>query len=98
MLRKRLIPLLASAAATALALSACAGEGTGAVNTPAPANTLPGEWSADVLNIDYATYNPLSLIVKDQGWLEAATAGKVTINWIKSAGSSKANEALRSGA
>ncbi len=28
------------------------------------------EWSADTLSIDFATYNPLSLVVKDQGILE----------------------------
>ncbi len=47
------------------------------------------------LNIDFATYNPLSLIIKDQGWLEAEG---LNVNWVQSAGSNKANEALRSGA
>jgi sulfonate transport system substrate-binding protein len=51
------------------------------------------------LNLDYATYNPLSLIIKAQGWLEAELAASgVTVNWIKSAGSNKANEALRASA
>lgn len=57
-----------------------------------------GAWSSDVLNIDYATYSPLSLIIKDQGWLEATLGDDVTVNWLKSAGSNKANEALRAGA
>jgi len=92
------LSLTALAAVAALALSGCAGEGTAVAPEPAPASTLPGEWSSDVLNIDFATYNPLSLIIKDQGWLEEATAGKVTINWVQSAGSNKANEALRAGA
>jgi len=87
----------AIATATALALTGCvAGE-----DTPAePAGPALGEdgWSSDVLNIDFATYNPLSLIIKDQGWLEEATDGEVTINWVQSAGSNKANEALRAGA
>jgi sulfonate transport system substrate-binding protein len=96
--QKRFLPLIAIAATAALALSACAGEGSAVVAEPEPANTLPGEWSSDVLNIDFATYNPLSLIIKDQGWLEEATDGKVTVNWIQSAGSNKANEALRAGA
>ena len=30
--------------------------------------------SAETLNIDFATYNPLSLVIKDQGWLEDALA------------------------
>ena len=51
------------------------------------------------LNIDFATYNPLSLVIKDQGWLEAELADQgVTVNWVKSAGSNKANEALRADA
>lgn len=51
------------------------------------------------LHIDFATYNPLSLIIKEQGWLEAELADQgVTVNWIKSAGSNKANEALRANA
>jgi sulfonate transport system substrate-binding protein len=51
-----------------------------------------------VLNIDFATYNPLSLIIKDQGWIEEAVGDDVTVNWVQSAGSNKANEALRAGA
>lgn len=51
------------------------------------------------LNLDFATYNPLSLIIKQQGWLEKALGPQgVTVNWVKSAGSNKANEALRAAA
>ena len=50
------------------------------------------------LNIDFATYNPLSLVIKDQGWLESALADQgIAVNWVQSAGSNKANEALRAG-
>ena len=87
--------LVAGAAATALLLSGCvAGEGQAAEPEPAEtgeAVSLEGQ----TLNIDFATYNPLSLIVKDQGWLEDAG---LTVNWVQSAGSNKANEALRAGA
>lgn len=96
MRRRPLLALAAIATATALALTGCvAGEGT-----PEPADPALGEggWSSDTLNIDFATYNPLSLIIKDQGWLEEATDGEVTINWVQSAGSNKANEALLAGA
>ena len=55
------------------------------------------QWSADTLSIDFATYNPLSLIIKEQGWLEAELEG-VTVTWTQSAGSNKANEALRASA
>ena len=92
----------AVALATALALTGCvAGEDTPAA-APEPDATAsadaPVEWSADTLNIDFATYNPLSLVIKDQGWLEEALGDDVTVNWLQSAGSNKANEALRAGA
>ena len=98
MKKSPLVALAAIATAATLALTGCvAGEGT----APEPAETGArlGEdgWSASTLNIDFATYNPLSLIIKDQGWLEEATDGDVTVNWIQSAGSNKANEALRAG-
>ncbi|MDZ4046233.1 MAG: aliphatic sulfonate ABC transporter substrate-binding protein [Rhodoglobus sp.] len=92
---KRFIPVLALAAAAALTLAGCV-QGEGSVTDVDEPSTT--EWSADELNIDFATYNPLSLIIKDQGWLEDATGGDVTINWIQSAGSNKANEGLRAGA
>ncbi|WP_159607221.1 aliphatic sulfonate ABC transporter substrate-binding protein [Agromyces humi] len=89
--------LVAGAAATALLLSGCvAGEGQAA--EPQPTSTASGEavsLEGQTLNIDFATYNPLSLIIKDQGWLEDAG---LTVNWVQSAGSNKANEALRAGA
>jgi len=95
-LRSRLTRAAAAAATAALLLSGCvAGEGS-AVAQPA-AETEAG-WSSDTLNIDYATYNPLSLIIKDQGWLETELGDDVTVNWVQSAGSNKANEALRAGA
>lgn len=95
--RSKFLPLIALAATAALALTGCV-QGEGSIVEQEPENTLPTEWSSDVLNIDFATYNPLSLIIKDQGWLEEATGGDVTVNWIQSAGSNKANEALRAGA
>jgi sulfonate transport system substrate-binding protein len=51
------------------------------------------------LHIDFATYNPLSLIIREQGWLEDALAERgMTVEWVQSAGSNRANEALRAGA
>ena len=100
------LSVTAASAAAALMLSGCAaGEGSATVEeAPAPEASAGTEeeaaegWSDDVLNIDFATYNPLSLIIKDQGWLEAELGEDVTVNWIQSAGSNKANEALRAGA
>ena len=95
--RRRTTPILVALATTvALALTGCvAGEGSALVADEEDADAA---WSADVLNIDFATYNPLSLIIKDQGWLEDELGTDVTVNWIQSAGSNKANEALRAGA
>lgn len=84
--------LVAGAAASALLLSGCvAGEGQAAEPAAAEGASVEGQ----TLNIDFATYNPLSLIIKDQGWLEDEG---VEVNWVQSAGSNKANEALRAGA
>src|SRR5690606_6285247 len=55
-------------------------------------------WSKDTLNIDFATYSPLSLIIKEFGWIESTLGDEVQVNWIQSAGSNKANESLRAGA
>ena len=88
---------LSVTAAITLLLTGCsAGEGS----TIAPAAAATGDpataWSADALALDFATYNPLSLIIKDQGWLETTLDG-VEVTWVQSAGSNKANEALRGG-
>src|SRR5690625_7569229 len=73
--------LTAAVLAGALALTACSGKDTPEID------------ETESLNIDYATYNPLSFIVKDQGWLEEELDGEV--NWVYSAGSNRANEHLR---
>ncbi|TLM87110.1 aliphatic sulfonate ABC transporter substrate-binding protein [Pseudarthrobacter sp. NamE5] len=93
--RRSLLGAAALAASAALALTGCvAGEGSSGGAAAAAGNTKGG-----TLNIDFATYNPLSLVIKDQGWLETSLKDQgVTVNWIQSAGSNKANEALRSGA
>jgi sulfonate transport system substrate-binding protein len=84
--------LVAGAAASALLLSGCvAGENQAAAPAAEAAESLEGQ----TLNIDFATYNPLSLIIKEQGWLEDAG---LEVTWVQSAGSNKANEALRAGA
>jgi sulfonate transport system substrate-binding protein len=86
--------LTAAAVSAALALTGCvAGEGSG--GQPAASAAA----ASGTLNIDFATYNPLSLVIKKKGWLETALKDQgVTVNWVQSAGSNKANEALRSGA
>jgi len=94
--RSRLTLLTATFAAAAMVMTGCvAGEGAPAAETPVAEDA---EWSATELTLDFATYNPLSLIIKDQGWLEAELGDDVTVTWVQSAGSNKANEALRAGA
>ena len=50
------------------------------------------------IRIDWATYNPVSLVLKDQHLLEDAfAADKIAIRWVMSAGSNKALEFLNAG-
>ena len=95
--------------ATALGLSAVAGmglaacvPGEGSENAAAGSAGSggeggAGEWSTDALTIDWATYNPLSLVIRDQQLIETALGDSVAVEWVQSAGSNKANEFLRSG-
>ncbi|MEW1981096.1 aliphatic sulfonate ABC transporter substrate-binding protein [Citricoccus sp. NPDC079358] len=93
-MRSRLTFSAATLALAALALTGCvAGEGSGGQAAEAGAG---GNGSGGELNIDFATYNPLSLVIKEKGWLEEELSEEgVTVNWVQSAGSNKANEALR---
>jgi sulfonate transport system substrate-binding protein len=51
------------------------------------------------IRLDYAYYNPSSLVLKEFGWLEEdLQADGVGVEWVLSAGSNKANEYLRSDA
>lgn len=74
-----------SIAATTVALIALTGCAAG--------ESAPAE--SKVLTLDYAYWNPLSLVIKDQGWLEEElSADGYTVEWVLSAGSSKAIENL----
>ncbi|MEU4426860.1 aliphatic sulfonate ABC transporter substrate-binding protein [Actinoplanes sp. NPDC024001] len=80
--------VIAAAAASALLAGCVQGE-------DAPAQQAGGG-DAVTLRLDYAYYNPASLVLRDQKWLETELAAKkVTVTWQLSAGSNKANEALR---
>lgn len=91
---KRTIPAAIVAGLMALTMAGCV-QGEGSSDDSAPVEG--GEWSTSTLSIDWATYNPLSLVVKDQGLIEEALGDSVEVEWIQSAGSNKANELLRSG-
>lgn len=50
------------------------------------------------IRIDWATYNPVSMVLKDQGLLEDAFAEDgIGIRWVQSAGSNRALEFLNAG-
>jgi sulfonate transport system substrate-binding protein len=44
--------------------------------------------------VDYAYYNPISLVLKSKHWLEEALGPDVKVQWVQSAGSNKALEYL----
>ena len=51
------------------------------------------------LRLDWATYNPLSLLLKERGYLEEALKPKgIKVRWVQSLGSNKALEFLNAGA
>ncbi len=49
------------------------------------------------VRLDWATYNPVSIVLKDQGLLERAFGKDVTVRWVQSRGSNKALEYLNAG-
>lgn len=51
----------------------------------------------EIIRIDYAYYNPVSLVLKDKGWLEQEFAkDSIKVEWVLSLGSNKALELLNS--
>ena len=50
---------------------------------------------SQTVRLDYAYYNPLSLVLKDKHWVEDALGPNVGVQWVLSAGSNKALEYLR---
>ncbi len=48
-----------------------------------------------VVRLDYAYYNPLSLVLKQKHWVEDALGKQASVQWVFSAGSNKALEYLR---
>jgi sulfonate transport system substrate-binding protein len=57
-----------------------------------------GATSLKEIRVDWATYNPVSMVLKEQGLLEKAFAGEgINIRWVQSLGSNKALEFLNAG-
>lgn len=91
--RTRSLLLRAASLTAAIGLLAGCASGESSTGAVKPAASTTTE---KTLNLDYAYYNPESLVIKDQGWLEQALP-KTKVTWVLSAGSNKANENLRAG-
>ena len=64
-----------------------------------PSSTLFAAGQPDTINIDWATYNPVSMLLKDHGWLEKEfEKDGIKIRWVQTLGSNKALEFLNAGA
>jgi sulfonate transport system substrate-binding protein len=61
----------------------------------APSTALFAQDKPKEIRIDWATYNPVSMVLKDKGLLEKEFAKDgITVRWVQSAGSNKALEFL----
>lgn len=57
--------------------------------------TAHGAQKLQEVRIDYAYYNPVSLVLKNKGWLEESLAADgIKVRWVQSLGSNKALEFL----
>src|SRR5688500_16142598 len=63
-----------------------------------PTSTLFAAEKPKTINIDWATYNPVSMVLKDKGLLEKEFAKDgIAIRWVQTLGSNKALEFLNAG-
>jgi len=68
-----------------------------AVSTLLPGQALAADALKEI-HIDWATYNPVSMILKQKGLLEKEFAKDgISVVWVQSAGSNKALEFLNAG-
>ncbi len=90
-----ILPALASCAPALLLVAMLVG--LALVTPPRPtARAADDGPKLDALRLDYAYYNPVSLVLRDQGWLEKEFAAHGTrVEWVLSLGSNKALEFLR---
>ena len=72
--------------------------GTGAAIGGSLIAGCAGGGGSETVTVDYAYYNPVSLVLREKGWLEAAFADTGTdVEWVLSLGSNQANEYAQSG-
>jgi sulfonate transport system substrate-binding protein len=63
-----------------------------------PASGLFAADKPKEIRLDWATYNPVSMLLKDKGWLEKEFAkDNIPIRWVQTLGSNKALEFLNAG-
>jgi sulfonate transport system substrate-binding protein len=63
-----------------------------------PTTTLFAAENPKTITIDWATYNPVSMLLKEKGWLEKEFAkDNISIRWVQTLGSNKALEFLNAG-
>jgi sulfonate transport system substrate-binding protein len=63
-----------------------------------PSSALFAADKPGTINIDWATYNPVSMLLKDHGWLEKEfDKDGIKIRWVQALGSNKALEFLNAG-
>jgi sulfonate transport system substrate-binding protein len=63
-----------------------------------PATALFAADKPDTISIDWATYNPVSILLKNKGWLEKEfEKDNIKIRWVQTLGSNKALEFLNAG-
>jgi len=63
-----------------------------------PTNALFAADKPSTINIDWATYNPVSMVLKEKGWLEEEfKKDGIAIRWVQTLGSNKALEFLNAG-
>jgi sulfonate transport system substrate-binding protein len=58
----------------------------------------PAKADVTEITVDFATYNPVGLVLKEKGWLEESLAADgISVRWVQSQGSNKALEFLNAG-
>ena len=63
-----------------------------------PTSALYAADKPSTINIDWATYNPVSMLLKEKGWLEQEfEKDNIKIRWVQTLGSNKALEFLNAG-
>jgi sulfonate transport system substrate-binding protein len=63
-----------------------------------PSSALLAAEKSSELRIDWATYNPVSMLLKDKGWFEKEfEKDGIRMRWVQALGSNKALEFLNAG-